>query len=339
MKITAQAVSHSDPVVRNINAAADYLGSGAIEVPIFEREITDMVRRSDAFLQRIPRVPATGHPHRYFEQLAIATASATDPRNLSQTASGPTRVERPAFIKALTAQTNMSLFDKEVTQQQNQFAGIVAKDVDDIINAIIVLEATMAWTGTDTSLAAPTTFQWVSLLEQVTLQAVCAPGVSIIDTLKAEVAAMVANVEFKVRPTAIVINPILGDLIDREAKATHIELGTMEVVAGVKVKSIATQAGELPLIPTPYSPITAAGGTAYGFSALPSGNRGFYALITTESELEIPVVSGTDFNPNPRLFQLGLVGNLAGQFVGVMFDALIAKAYSYAHSVVQVQRP
>ncbi|MGH8220895.1 MAG: hypothetical protein ACREUT_20360 [Steroidobacteraceae bacterium] len=329
--ITAQAVS--------LKAAADYLGSGAVEVPIFEREITDMVRRSDPFYQRIPSLPATGHPHRYFEQLAIATATATDPRNLSQGASGPTRVERPAFIKAVTAQTNLSLFDKEVTQQQGQFASVVAKDVDDIVNAVIVKACEMTWAGSDTSLAAPTTYEWVGLLTQITQQAVCAVGVSIIDTLKSEVAAMVANVQFKVKPTGIAINPVLGDLIDREAKAAHIELGTMEIVAGVKVKSIATQAGELPLIPTPYIPTTAAATAEYGFGATPAGIKGYYAVILSESELERPVISGTEFNPKPRLYQLGLIGNLAGQFVALVFDALIAKGFAYAHSTVQVLRP
>lgn len=326
-------------VAISVDAAADFLGSGAIETPMFESEIADIVRRSDPFLQRIPALPALGHPHRYFEQLAIATAAATDPRNIAAAATGPNRVERPAFIKGVTAQTNLSLFDKEVTQQQGQFESVIAKDLDDVVNAIVVKSAQMVFTGSDTSLAAPTTLEWVGLLTQITQQAVCAPGVSIIDSLKSEVAFMVSNQQFAVKPTAIVISPLLGDLIDREAKAGHIELQTMEVVAGVKVSAIATQAGVIPLIPSVYVPTTASGGTAYGFSALPSGNRGYYALIITEDMLERPVVSGKQYDPKPRVFQLGLVGNLAVQFVGIKFDALIAKGYSYAHSVVQVQRP
>ena len=53
----------------------------------------------------------------------------------------------------------------------------------------------------------------------------------------------------------------------------------------------------------------------------------------------MPYVSGETDNPNPLLFQLGLTGNLSGQFVGVMFDSIIAKAAGYAHAVVAVQRP
>ena len=323
----------------SLDAAADYLGTGAIEVPEFGREILDIIRRSSVALQRIRQIPATGHPHRYFEQTAIAQAAAVDPRNISATATGPTRVERPAFIKAMTAQSNLSLFDKDVTEQQGQFAGVVAKDVDDIISSIEILRASMLWTGTDTSMSAPTTLQWMGGLNQITQQFTVTPGASIIDGLKTAVANMVANSTYVVRPTAIYLNPLLADYIDQEAKATRITLDTVEVVAGVTVAAISTQVGKLPLIGDQFMPTTAAATAAYGFSATPAGNKGYYAVILMEAEVEIPVISGKDFNPNPRLFQLGLTGNLSGQFVAAKFDTVVFKAAAYAHAVVQVARP
>lgn len=327
------------PRMISMSAAADYLGTGAIEVPIFEREITDVVRRSSTALRRIKQVPATGHPHRYFEQTAIAQASSVDPRNIAPSATGPTRLERPAFIKAAVAQSNLSLFDKDVTEQQGQFAAVVAKDIDDIISGIEVLRGQMFWGGTDTSLVAPTTLQWEGGLTQISQQFTVATSASIIDGIKTAVANMIANQQFVVKPTGIYVNPLLGDYIDQEAKASHIELAEMEVVAGVKVGSLATQAGKIPLIPDVYMPTTAAATAQYGFSATPSGIKGYYAVIVMESEIEIPVISGKEFKPDPRLFQLGLTGNLAGQFVGVKFDAIIFKGASYMHAVVQVQRP
>jgi len=48
----------------DINATADYIGPGAIEVPIYQTEILDLVRRRGVFGQRIKQVPATGHPSR-----------------------------------------------------------------------------------------------------------------------------------------------------------------------------------------------------------------------------------------------------------------------------------
>lgn len=321
----------------SLSAAADYLGTGAIEVPLFEREILDVLRRSSVPLQRIKGQRATGHPHRYLEQTAIASGAAVDPRNLSATATGPTRVERPAFIKAVTAQSNLSLFDKDVTEQQGQFAAVVAKDVDDIINAVELKRAQMFWAGSDTSMSAPTSLEWMGGLAQVSQQSVCTTGASIIDALKTQVAAMVANATYVVRPTAIYLNPILADYIDQEAKAAKITLESVEVVAGVTVAAISTQVGKLPLIADPFMPTDTV--AKYGFSAPPAGNRNYYAAILMESEIEMPYISGKEDNPNPRLFQLGLVGNLAGQFVGVKFDTLIFKGASYAHATLCVQRP
>lgn len=321
----------------DLSAAADYLGTGAVEVPIFEREIMDVVRRHSLALQRIPSKPATGHPHRYFEQTAIGAAAAVDPRNLSATPGGPTRVERPAFIKAVTAQTNLSLFDKEVTEQQGQFASVVAKDVDDVISAIEIKRGNMLWAGTDTSMAAPTTLEWMGGLGQITQQATCALGVSIIDTIKTEVAKMTANKTYVVKPTAIYLNPLTLDMIEQEAKAAKIELKTKDITAGVSVKAISTQAGDLPLIPDPFMPTDST--AKYGFSSPGSGNSNYYIVIATEPEIEIAVISGKEYNPNPRLFQLGLVGNLAGQFVGVKFDTVIFKGAGYAHTAIAVVRP
>lgn len=321
----------------DLSAAADFLGTGAIETPVFEKEIFDIVRRSSTALQRFPQVPATGHPHRYFEQQDIAKGQAVDPRNISNTPTGAKRVERPGFIKGVTAQSNISLFDKDVTEQQGQFASVVAKDMDDIISGVEVKRGQMLWAGTDTDLSAPSTLEWVGGLTQITLQAVIAPGASIIDGLKSEIAVMKANQQFVVRPTAIYLNPVLADAIDKEAKAQHFQLDTTEVVAGVSVSALSTQAGKMPLIGDEYMPTDTTG--KYGFSAPPAGNKNYYAVIVMEKEVEIPVISGKEHNPNPRLFQLGLIGNLAGQFVAVKFDALIFKGASYAHAVVAVQMP
>lgn len=325
----------------DLQGAADYLGTGAVEVPEFDREIMDVLRRSSVALRRVEPKPATGHPHRYFEQTALASAAAVDPRNLSATPTGPTRLERPAFIKAVTAQSNLSLFDKDVTEQQGQFASVVAKDVDDIISAIEIKRGKMFWAGTDTSMSAPTTLEWMGGLRQITQQFTVANGASIIDGLKSAVATMLANQTYDIsgKISAIYLNPLLADFIDQEAKASRITLDSMEVVAGVTVSAISTQAGKLPLISDAYMPTTAAATAEYGFSATPAGIKGYYAVILCESEVEIPVISGSEFNPNPRLFQLGLVGNLSGQFVGVKFDTVIFKGASYAHATVQVQRP
>lgn len=337
----ADPSSAGDAHLMQLAAAADFLGNGAIEINKYESEIYDIIRRTSVIWQRVDRKPATGHPHRYFEQTAIQSATFTDPRNISPTPSSPTRVERSAPIKALTNQTNLSMFDVEVTKQQGQFAYVEAKDIEDILNSIIVLSAQSLWTGTDTSLTSPTTTQYVSILTQITSTGQIVNGASIIDGLKAQVAAMAANVTYVIRPTAIYLDPILGDYIDREAKAGQMTMDKVEVTAGVKVNAIMTQVGLIPLISDAFmsAAVTAAGVNSYGFGAVPAGLKGYYAVIVTEKDIEMPVIHGGDGNLNPRLFQLGLLAGLQGQYVGILFDALIVKGATYAHRLVQVLRP
>lgn len=329
-------MSQKGVFVDSMRAAADFLGNGALEINRYETEIFDIVARSSVFLNRVDARPATGHPHRYFEETAIGTAAFTDPRNIAPAATGPTRVENAAFIKAVTVQTNLSLFDVDVTKQQGQYAYLESKDIQDAVNAIVRLEAAAVWNGNDTSLSSPTTTQYMGLLNQITQTSTIAPGFSIVDGLKSEVAAMVARTDYDIEPTAIYVNPVLGDYIDREAKAQHLDMAEV-VVAGVKVKGLNTQAGVLPLISDKWLP--SASGAAFGFSAPPAGNKNYFAVIVTEKAIEMPYIDGGAGNPKPRIFQLGLLAGLQGQYVAIHFNAVIAKGPSYAHAIVAVQRP
>ena len=323
--------------IDKMDAAADFLGNGAIEVNRYEQEIYDVVARTSVLLNRVDARPASGHPHRYFEETAIGTATFTDPRNISPTATGPTRIENAAFIKGITIQTNLSLFDVDVTKQQGQFSYLEAKDIQDAVNGIVRLEAAAVWNGTDTSLSSPTTTQYMGLLNQITQTSTIAPGYSIVDGLKSAVAAMVARTDFDVQPSAIYVNPVLGDYIDRECKAFRIETSEVEINAGMRVKGLQTQAGVLPIITDRWLP--SASGSAFGFSGPPAGNKSYFAVIMTEKAVEMPFIDGGQGNPKPRIFQLGLLSGLQGQYVAVHFNCVIAKGASYSHEIVCVQRP
>jgi hypothetical protein len=324
----------------NISAAAfpanDALVPGAIEVPKFETLVVDLLRRSSPTLMRFSHIPATGIIHRYFEQTAYSTGAFTTPTALTPAVSNPTRVERGAYVKAIVNQTNITHFDMEAGRQQGQFEYIAAQDITDIINGILKVSATATWAGTDTSLTSPTTNQYVGLLTQITLQATIAPGASIVDGLKRQVASMVGNLTFSPKPTAIYANPLLLDYIDAEAKAQQVTFGSETTVAGITVKTLRTQAGDLPLIPDAYMPTSA--GSAYGFPAPPANNQNYYAVIVTEAMVRYAYIA-SDGDPKPRIFQLGLVANLAGQYVGVLYDTIYAAGATYAHAVVAVQRP
>ena len=317
----------------DLYATADYIGPGAIEVPLYQTEITDLVRRRGIFGQRIKQVPATGHPSRYFEETAIPAAAAAsafmDPRNIVPTLVSPTRVERSVPLKALVAQINYNLFDIELGNQQSQFAYLQAKDLTDTIDGLLRTHDIALWNGTDTSLSTPTTQQYFGAIGQIVAggnTTTVTTTESIVDGLKSAVAAMLSNTSFGVRPTAIYANPVLLDLIDREMKTEfNVVLNTKTIEGGFTVKTLATQAGELPLIPEWTLPYTGTPGS--GSAVLP-------AYIVTEDLIEYHWLS----EPNPRVFQLGIQGSLASQHVVVKFGAVVVKGANYAHYQVLVDR-
>jgi hypothetical protein len=317
----------------NLQAAADVMGPGAIEVDRYQSEITDIVRRRGAFGQRIKNVPATGHPSRFFEETAIPAATAAnafvDPRAIVPTTVAPTRVERSVSLKCLVSQINYNLFDMEVGAQQSQFAYLQAKDLADGVEGLMRTHDVALWNGTDTSLSSPTTMQYYGAGAQINdggnLTTIHTTD-SIVDGLKSTVAQMVANSSFEVRPTAIYANPVLLDLIDREMKQEfNVVLSSTEVVAGLKVKTLSTQAGELPLIPEWSIPYTGVPGS--GSAVLP-------CYIVSEDMIEYHWLT----SPHPRVFHLGAPSSLASQMVVVKFGGVVVKGASYAHYKVVVNR-
>ena len=279
------------------------------------------------------QVPATGHPSRFFEETSIPSPSASagfvDPRNIVAPLVSPTRIERSVPLKALVAQINYNLFDIELGNQQSQFAYLQAKDLADTVDGVLRTHDVALWNGNDTSLSSPTTAQYFGAAGQIAAggnSVSIASGQSIVDGIKSTVAQMVSNSSYGVRPTAIYANPVLLDLIDREMKSEfNVVLNTREITSGFTVKTLSTQAGDLPLIPEWTLSYTGTPGS--GTAVLP-------AYIVTEEMIEYHWLS----DPNPRIFQLGVPGSLASQYVVVKFGGLVVKGANYAHYQVLVDR-
>jgi len=317
----------------DIHAAADFIGPGAIEVPLYQTEIFDICRRSSPFGQRIKQVPATGHPSRFFEETAIpnpGTAGFVNPRAIVPATVTPTRVERSVPLKAIVSQINYNLFDIELGDQQKQFAYLQAKDLVDTVSGVMVAHDVALWNGNDTSLSTPTTTQYMGAIGQIAaaggLTTTIGTTASIVNGLKTAVAQMVASNGYYVRPTAIYANPVLLDLIDQEMKTEfNVVLNTDNITGGVRVKMLATQAGDLPLIPD----------WSLGYTGTPgSGTAVLPAYIVTEDLIEYHWLG----DPAPRIFQLGLPNSLAYQYVAVKFGAVVVKGANYAHYQVLVDR-
>lgn len=316
----------------DIHAAADFIGPGAVEVPLYQTEIFDICRRSGPFGQRIKQVPATGHPSRFFEETALPNPGASgfvNPRAIVAPTVSPTRVERSVPLKAIVAQINYNLFDIELGQQQQQFAYLQAKDLVDTVSGVMVTHDVALWNGNDTSLSAPTTTQYMGATAQIAAggnTTTIGTSASIVDGLKSTVAQMVANNGYHVRPTAIYANPVLLDLIDREMKSEfNVVLNSDQITGGFRVKMLSTQAGDLPLIPDWSLSYTGTPGS--GSAVLP-------AYIVTEDLIEYHWLG----DPAPRIFQLGLPNSLTYQYVAVKFGAVVVKGANYAHYQVLVDR-
>jgi hypothetical protein len=179
-------------------------------------------------------------------------------------------------------------------------------------------------------LSTPTTPQYFGAAAQIVASGnttTIGTTASIVDGFKSTIAQMVSNSSYAIRPTAIYANPVLLDLIDREMKTEfNVVLSTKEINGGFTVKTLITQAGELPLIPDWTLSYTGTPGS--GTAQLP-------AYIVTEDLIEYHWLS----DPNPRVFQLGVPGSLASQYVVVKFGAPVVKmASAGAHYQVIVDR-
>lgn len=323
----------------NLSSAADYLGNGTIVVPEFQSEINDIVRRHGVLGQRINYVPATGSISRWFDQTAISDGNYTDPHTIAPVATSPTRVEKSLTIKSITNQINYSLFDMETVMQQNVFNQLRAKDLTDMINGIYRLRDKGLWQGNDTvsgNQVGNGGTAFVGLVNQITKLQTIAPTASILDSIRTQIANMVNDPLFTVRPTCIYMNPIAIDYLEQEIKASnnairYIGTDLQEVKAGLSVMGIYSAAGFIPVVPEPFLVMNQA---IPGIGAAPASNNNYPFAIVSEDLVEMHYVGSKD----ARIFELGKTSNLNQSFVGILFGAPVAKLSANAHTVGVIQR-
>lgn len=331
----------------SMQGAADFIGPGAIETPKYEAEILDMTRRRGVLGQRIKNEVANGHPHRYFEQTRIIRGSFADPRNMSYSpGNDPTRRERGAMLKALYSPVLFGLFDVEVARQQGNYTQLLAKDIADAVEGVLYTSDVALWNGTDTDLMLPSTLEYVGGLTQINRTFSIASTASIVDSIKAEVASIMADRNFAVRPTAIYGSPLALDLIDQEERLNQRQMpqAPLNVTGGMVVNHLATQAGLLPLIPD-WSLFNGAAGQ----SSTEAGKTDYRLVILSENLVVFNYLTSSV----PRVFALGLEGDLNTRYSVVYFGSPIFKGkadyntnqsqvegtqVTYAHSVGTIVR-
>ena len=306
------------------NAAASYVGAGAIWLAEYQSEINDILRRTTTLSQRLVPAKMTGQPSRFHEWRGLpGNATFSNPQTLAYGGQvGPVRGENTVALKALVDSLNFGLFDTEVTNSQGQFSNLQGKDLEDLVSNFMLTHdqalitgaaatpqvlpgvgATLQYCGLDTQLLLPSGAGMASPN--------CLAGASVVDFLKKHVAQMCAIKKFNVRPTAIHLHPETINKIEEQEKANQRYMNVVEIQPGVTVSTIPTVAGVLQLIPNPF--MSQATGAA--------ANDSWTAYIVTEPNLEYHWLT----DPNPRVFQLGTVSDLAQKFVVIKFGAPIAK--------------
>lgn len=295
-------------------------GNGFIHLPIWEDVILDMVGKRGTMLSRIQTKKATGNPTRYVEkEKATKTATFQDPHALGKkTMFTPKRVDKSAFIKAITNEIEFSHFDREVGEQQNIFTGLTESDIRDMVSDLLTLQDAKLWTGNDTSLSTSSTNEYVGLLTQITQKAEIGKGVNILDAIRTEVARLASQTDYDVRPSVIVVNPLTLDLIEQEeqARPNAVKQYEVELTGGIKVKGVMTAMGVLPIITDPYLPLDSTK----------------HKIAVLSENLLVRYYVGSD---KPRIFGFGIQDESLNQkYMALQYDCIVAKGANYAHTIL-----
>ncbi|UJF36535.1 hypothetical protein [Paenibacillus hexagrammi] len=313
--------------------AADYNNMGILLTPQFEKEISDIQKGRGVLGQLLSSSPAVGHPHRYFEQESGPNGQGfSDPRNLTFTSANNgagLRVEKAAFVRAMTGAIQFGIFDQQTAGQTSIFPQLVAKDLKDLVTGLYRAEDFALWNGAATSLTDGASIEFAGIKNQVTNTLAIAKGADIVDAIRTKVAQMMADPNVAVKPTHIFLNPMLVDFIEKEIKNASqtmkmVDAGEVEVVPGVTVRAINTVAGKLPLVPD-FTMLTQVNGTDTDYP---------FAIMSMEH-----VESAYIGSPDAQMFKLGLSADLADKYEVVKFSTgAIVKHAAKAHVFGYVTR-
>ena len=296
---------------------ADYIGTGAIHVPVFERQIMDKTRKRGTLLQRVQTKAATGHPTRYFEKVAHDSKHKwINPRQIDHALDTEIdRIEHSAVIHALVDGITFGMYDREVTAQQGLFGNLQAQDLSEVVTDMLDAQDKAVWTGAGTDLMDTTSNEYCSILTQIKKTGTIAKDARLTTAIQQGVAMLMYNKQYQVTPSAIYMNPLDKARLDAQelAEKDKIKFYDVEVLPGIKINGIMTVAGILPLVTDIYCPV------------------GKIAIVD-ESLLERQYIT----TPTPRLFQLGTEKDLATRYIAVLFDTFIVRGANYGHMILTI---
>ncbi len=336
MRISASYVGQDDLNVlfQASSDAIDYQGPGALLTPKYQQEILDLTRKRGVLGRRINYIPATGQPSRYVELQPVTGGQYADPRDMTGvTPTVPQYTEHALWIRAITGRINYSLFDIEANKQFGNWKNLQARHLMEMMDAVLKTEDKALWIGKN-NVDGSSTYENPYVIDGIITQLTAASAVDNVDqgtlihrAIKTTVAEIMAQENYDVVPTAVYMNPLVLDMLENEQEDAGnfrriLSETETEVVPGVKVRSIQTAAGSLPVITDPL--LEAKDGAG--------GTKDYPVVILTEPLVEYHWVG----SPNLQLFLLGREEGLASNYQACKFGAPIVKGAAVAHKLLWV---
>ena len=338
MRISASYVGQDDLNVlfQASSDAIDYKGPGALLTPKYQQEILDLTRKRGVLGNRINYIPATGQPSRYVELQPVTGGQYADPRNMTEvTPTVPQYTEHALWIRAITGRINYSLFDIQANKQFGNWKNLQARHLMEMMEAVLKTEDKALWIGKN-NVSGSSTYENPNVIDGIITQLTAADAVDNVDqetlihrAIKTTVAEIMAQENYDVVPTAVYMNPLVLDMLENEQEDAGnfrriLSETETEVVPGVKVRSIQTAAGSLPVITDPL--LEAKDGA--------NNTKDYPVVILTEPLVEYHWVG----SPNLQLFLLGREEGLASNYQACKFGAPIVKGAAVAHKLLWVNR-
>jgi len=338
MRISAGYVGQDDLNVlfQASSDAIDYQGPGALLTPKYQQEILDITRKRGVLGKRINYVPATGQPSRYVELQPVTGGQYADPRNMTGvTPTVPQYTGHALWIRAITVRINYSLFDIEANKQFGNWKNLQARHLMEMMEAVLKTEDKAWWIGKN-NVSGSNTYENPYVIDGIITQLTTAGAVDNVDqdtlihrAIKTTVAEIMAQENYDVVPTAVYMNPLVLDMLENEQEDAGnfrriLSETETEIVPGVKVRSIQTAAGSLPVITDPL--LEAKDGA--------NGTKDYPVVILTEPLVEYHWIG----SPNLQLFLLGREEGLASNYQACKFGGLIVKGAAVAHKLLWVNR-
>lgn len=302
-------------MVSTVEASAQYIGAGAIWMEEYEPEIHDWNRRTTLLWQRLRPTKAVGQPFKYHEQRSLPGApKMTNPRVLSYNAQvAPGRQEKLGYVKACVDSLDFGMFEVELAAQQGKFPQLEGKDLEDmVVNMLVYLDEQVLIGDAPSVITDPTTNEnFCGFTNQLAGVVGIGAGSNISDGIKtACINWLVANKKFLQMPNEIHMHPVTIGQINEQEKGLERHVDKLEIVPGVVVTAIVTVFGLLPLIPNFNCPEVDLAGTLDAYEA----------YIVSSGMLELRYVTSAI----PRVFQLGLLNDMATKHTVVLFAAPVA---------------